>query len=560
MSARKPDHLQAVKGGKQPEKELNEKVQALQTLEKGLFHRLFYWGTAEESGPLPFVVEILSPSDFLKPQHRTLFKVVSDLNAQGEAASQEAVLDELARRDELAAAGGFADVVELFDGVLRLPDTVSVARRIRRNSLERELLKAHEALSRDLGDEWAEKRVEDVRELIEGLDSDAPNARQQNEIKREARWNDTSISFVFSSPPPKREFLVEDFFPANESGLLIAKGGTGKGHLEIHLGNCLALGESFGSFEVAKARGTVIVSLEEDREEIWRREHAAVASMKLGDESDSEWAERRAHIARELERRIRFVGLRGVTGTVLGTDLRDRVLRVLEDVEDPGLVIVDPIGRFVPKGIEINSQAGAGIVVSELDALREATSCAVWGSYHVNKEAVRNGGELNSGASSGSLQLEDLARWVLNLKSLKRSEASGYGLDPGAYVEAAVSKSNYAPPLSAPLVFRRGKGGELLYVAAKNRDEVDDQVALAELFRADEWLTRDEWREAVKELDLSKHRADGARKRLEERGSVERVTLREGRTTKDVFAPGDAHRPERWPAAPTTLAELGNRE
>ena len=366
----------------------------------------------------------------------------------------------------------------------------------------------------------------------------------------------TSISYIFDTDPPPRTFLVADFLPARESGLIIARGGTGKGFAQIRLALSIALGEPFGPFNVDQARGVVLVSSEDDRDEFHRRMRDALRARGGDDQNGRGWSE---YVRDALVKRIRFVDLRGVTRHHLGHDLRGAIACTAERIADvdTGLVLVDPLGRFSPPGLQINSQEGAAVLVTELDAMREVTNAAVIAVYHVTKNAVKEGGELRSGASSGSLQLEDLSRWVLNLKSLTRKEANDYGLDhTGNYVEAAVTKTNYTPPLSEPLVFQRVAGGALVHVAAKSRNQIDDQAVLATLLKAGDWLYREEWDEQAKEThDIGKERSKSARERLKRAGKVVIHEVREGRRSKVFFAPAERLRPMGWPAPPTTLPD-----
>jgi hypothetical protein len=200
------------------------------------------------------------------------------------------------------------------------------------------------------------------------------------------------------------------------------------------------------------------------------------------------------------------------------------------------------------------------LIINELDAIRQKTGVTTLAAYHVTKQAMRDGGELRAGASSGSLQLEDLSRWVLNLKALNSKEAINYGLDTVGlrYVEAAVTKTNYTPPLSTPLIWQRCDGGALSYIKAKSVAENEEERVFNVLCEAVSWITRDELENKVKELhDIGKNRAVAARTRLENAGRVTRHEVREGRKSKCVFAPSeDYRRVMEWPEPPGKLDEI----
>jgi len=348
----------------------------------------------------------------------------------------------------------------------------------------------------------------------------------------------TSISFIFDTEPPPREYLIPDFMPATESGLLVAAGGTGKGHLQIALAVSMALGFDFGGYSIPKPRGVVLVSVEDDRNEMHRRMRAAL-DIAFRDSSIG-WEDVRG----ALEKRIRIVDLRGTTGVRLGPDMRDQILRVVERVEDPGFISFDPLSRVLPDMAgegDLNSQAGAGIIVNEMDALRTASGCTVLGSHHVAKDAIRNGGELELTAATGSQQLIDLSRWTLNLRSVKPDEVGKFGLARGHYLEAYSPKSNYTPKMDSPLMFERCGGGALAHVMTEPRQAIDEDLALSILRSLGEWTSSDDWRNAGPKADtsLAKNRVDSARKSLLAESRIERIEVKRGRTTHVYYAPSD---------------------
>lgn len=379
--------------------------------------------------------------------------------------------------------------------------------------------------------------------------------RVENEQERDAgaeRFDadQTSISFVFDSEPPPREYLIEDLMPANESGLLVAAGGTGKGHLQIQLALSMAMGGTFSGMAITKPRGVVLVSVEDDRHELHRRLRAAL-DLWFSDSPPGTMEKCRP----VLERRIRIVDLRGTTFAKLGSQFRENLLPVVDRLEDPGLICLDPLSRLLPDLNDtggINTQEGAGIILNEMDALRTDSGCSVITSHHVSKESIRNKGELSLTAATGSQQLVDLSRWVMNLARLTPSEASNYGLGSGHYLEAAVTKSNYTPPQDDRLVFQRCAGGALSHVIVEGSFARDEEWALKILRDVGEWSSSTEWRNAGKHADepLSKGRIDAARTSLMNGGEVVSVHWKKGRTSCTSYAPGD-WKSSGWPAPPT---------
>ena len=83
------------------------------------------------------------------------------------------------------------------------------------------------------------------------------------------------------------------------------------------------------------------------------------------------------------------------------------------------LVIIDPLGKFAgPESPELNSQEGGAYLVNYLDELRKATGCTILALHH-----VRKGNEgMTQDAATGSKQLVDFSRWVMNLQRVNQTK------------------------------------------------------------------------------------------------------------------------------------------
>lgn len=345
-------------------------------------------------------------------------------------------------------------------------------------------------------------------------------------------------------PPEPRPFLNR-LIPERETGLLHAVGGTGKGNLIAGLALDMANGRSFGPFETRdrKPRGILIVSAEEDHEEFARRLNDA-AELRSRDSGGQSWR----FTVKQLAHFIRFVSVKGLPDAArLGPELRDTLADAASRVPDLGLVVLDPIGRMLPEGVTslIGTEA-AGAVVNELDAVRDATGAAVLAVHHQSKAAIRADAQLGTGASTGSQQLEDYARFVLAMKRLSAEEAGRYGLKSGRHVEIRAVKHNYTALPEEPSVFSVESGGALWPARARHREAVATERALELLAGARAWLTTKAWEEACREVGIARDDARRARANLVDGGQVE--AIRGGRNTV-YHAP--AARGADWPERPT---------
>jgi hypothetical protein len=359
---------------------------------------------------------------------------------------------------------------------------------------------------------------------------EALRARFTSDATRVDTWFTADGALV---APPPREYLVEDFLPEREVGLVVARGGTGKGFFLLNLAATIATATSFGRFAVRKPRGVVVLSREDDREELQRRFVATINARFPGGAT--------AEHVRRLKENLRFVNLRGVRLARLGDLLVAEAARVVRDLDEPGLVILDPLGKMLPEDSPgLNQQEGACLVHEWLDVLGHETGCAALLAHHVNKAAVREGA--GAGAATGSQLLEDLARYVVALNALSGDDASEHGLDPTharGFVSLVMTKANYAPPMREPFVFERVEGGALLPREVVRPDEINAERALRvleALFRESGCgVGRDAWRKACAEAEppLSKHAADAARESLRRAGFI-----REAEAERDGQKPG----------------------
>jgi RecA-family ATPase len=219
------------------------------------------------------------------------------------------------------------------------------------------------------------------------------------------------------------------------------------------------------------------------------------------------------------------VSLIGVREAVLEERFLSAVTEAALRIPNCSLIILDPLAKLLPsdRDVALNTQEGAGLLHARIDELVRATGATVLVAHHIGKLAQREGAELQSLAATGSHLLVDLARVVLNLRTLSPKDIAARGLDrKRGYVELAASKLNYSLALAEPIVFRREKGGALAYEPAGRPEEVDADRARQVLLEADEPLTREEWEKRCHELEppISFQRARSARTLLVHRGDV----------------------------------------
>lgn len=324
-----------------------------------------------------------------------------------------------------------------------------------------------------------------------------------------------TTSYALEHAPPDREFVVNGLIPAREGGLTIGAGGSGKGHFQILLGKCIATGMNLGPFTVPAPGKVLMVSREDDGDELKRRLRAAVAladPVTFG--AGTEWREL-------LEQNLHFVNIRGIPGVTLASpQLMDVIGDKIAQMGGVKIVMIDPLGRLVPNGVQLNTQEGAGLIHAAIDEMVAQLATALNVVHHVSKigRSTRPDEDRGAGASSGSHLLEDLSRYVLRVVPMSGRDAkTRYDLDASCgYVEISAPKTNYSAKPS-PMVFRFMAGGALKHERVRDEIDVIDERVLALLAEAgDDGLTRDEWEEACSKAEpkIAINKAKDSRKRL----------------------------------------------
>lgn len=493
----------------------------------------------------------LSDAHFATLQYRRLYSLVREMVTSGKVVSVPAIADEYARAHGVGQEPGEAAafVAELHD-VAEFEATAGLlphhALRLRRISLEERERAVGERIAREgLADadkaELAEIELE-LRE-IEGDLSD----HGRPTVAGRFRESESAVASWFGSDgeliePPERPYVIGNLLPEGVPWLLVAQGGTGKGFLEllfaIHVATGLELGERF---PIARPRGVLLVSREDDARELHRRAVRILQALHPAGVPEE--------VRSLLESNLHPVDLFGVRGARLGEDLAAHVCRRAERAR-AALVMLDPLGKLLPLDegtgapINLNSQEGAGVVHDWLDAIVQRSGCSVGMAHHTRK-AERKGGGAGGPPSAedatGSLQLVDLARLVLTAGPVTAEEGSSMGLPfhPPGYVEVRDPKVNYGAKLSAPLVFKRVTGGALVPVDAIDRASINQERALRVLEDAGVPMTREEWTAAVKEQhEIGENAQKSIRKALAARGLLLQEAGEDG-SRKPRFRPSD---------------------
>lgn len=361
-----------------------------------------------------------------------------------------------------------------------------------------------------------------LRGMPDVVEPDAPNEEAAEKERRriaalEERFDNTSAAKFLGVAPPERAWVIPGFIPSRIGALLVAAGGTGKGHYTIAMALDIALGRAFGPFRAVGPQGVMLVSLEDGVDEMHRRVDAAITAR---------WPDGLSAAERgKLERHLHVVDLVGVRTTLDDQELQNHVIEKASEMGGCSLVVLDPLAKLIPEGVDMWRTEGAGMLHAAIDGIVRATGATVLVVHHTTKEAQRTGAELQQTAATGSAQIIDLARLAIHLRPMGLQQVRQHGLPAdGSYVELGVAKQNYAAALGAPFVMRRVQGGALVYQQASSRAEVAAERVLAVMREVGEPMFAGEIEEAVGEDDISEALAREARTLLEEQQRIRQVS------------------------------------
>lgn len=289
-----------------------------------------------------------------------------------------------------------------------------------------------------------------------------------HDIQQNASFHKESKAFdlipacnLLASPPPRREWVIENFLPSKIVAAIIAAGGTGKSYLAMHIAVSVASGTAlFEKYVLKKPSKVVFISGEDDAPELQRRLHKAVAGL-----SPEEAALVRQNLYfLDLADSFELFTERTNKGEVEITPVPSKICeKIIEEVgSDIGLVIVDPIARF--RGGEENLAADATRFVQALQQIRDQLNTCVLALHHVNKAASIGSGSQNN--SRGSSAFIDGVRLVYQLNSLSEKEIKsiyGAGLVLPKLLTLQSVKSNYGKPIDSMMLARRDNGSLELF-------------------------------------------------------------------------------------------------
>lgn len=294
------------------------------------------------------------------------------------------------------------------------------------------------------------------------LDVDTPLYRPETdgtpapvEAEPVATLEEMRVGTMLEELPPEREWLLTNRLPQNVCGLIAAPGGTGKSFAVLDLAMSVAGGDKWMGMDVEENGGALVVSAEDDIDEVHRRIHAiARAREEAGMQTDPDLVRDDLYILPTAGLDNRFTAVQG--GEIHSTEWLRRVTATARQIPNLKLVILDPLSRF--QGGEPNSADSGTRIVEAVEYMRNELGCTILMPAHTRKGGSRDGQD----GVRGSSAIVDGMRFVGALRVLDGDEAREEGFvnaAPKEYLWFEVHKSSYAEPAPRVLLRRLPGGG-----------------------------------------------------------------------------------------------------
>ncbi len=241
-----------------------------------------------------------------------------------------------------------------------------------------------------------------------------------------------------------REWLLGNTFCKKFLSSLIADGGIGKTATRVAQVASLVTGRNLTDEHVFRRCRALVVSFEDDRDELRRRVYAAMLKHGIRPIDVKGWL-----FLAAPKKSLKLA--RMVEGSPAAAELEE-LLREAITEHNLDLVCLDPFVKT--HGVNENDNGAIDFVCSLLSQIAIDLNCAIDFPHHTNK-GIASAGDANKarGASSG----KDAARLVYTLAAMTTDEAEMFGLseaDRRSLVRYDSGKVNIAPPSISAKWFR----------------------------------------------------------------------------------------------------------
>jgi hypothetical protein len=242
---------------------------------------------------------------------------------------------------------------------------------------------------------------------------------------------------------PPRAWLLGNAFCRRFVSSLTSSGGGGKTTIRIAQALSLAANRMLTGEHIFKRCRVLLVSLEDDLDELRRRVRAARNYHQITPSAVKGW------LFLTAPKGIRLADIR--EGTVQVGALETMLRETIEELRID-LVILDPFVKTHSAAENDNSAIDA--VATILTKIAIDCDCAIDAPHHVSKGAAIAG---DADKARGASSFRDAARLVYSLTAMTPEEAQGFGVsetERRSLIRVDSAKVNIAPPSAEARWFR----------------------------------------------------------------------------------------------------------
>lgn len=253
-------------------------------------------------------------------------------------------------------------------------------------------------------------------------------------------------------PPPPREWIMPPWLCVGYIAMLTGPGGRGKSSLLYAVALSILTGKPFAGFDVRKPGGVLMLVLEDDWQEFWRRFKAASRTHLINGQHVTE---------ADLDGRPLHVVMMPPRLAYYEADERGRQTAVINHAAVAELVLVckllgivvlmvDPFWKAHAVNENLNSEMG--LVMAALAAVADRAKVAVLVSHHDRKGGAAEGGNA-ADAARGASVITTSARMHIAVGTMTEKEAKALAVplaERRQYIRADLGgKANLTPATSA---------------------------------------------------------------------------------------------------------------
>lgn len=264
-----------------------------------------------------------------------------------------------------------------------------------------------------------------------------PKAKQSSEKTKTDKSGELDVRDAGddTEPPPPRRWLLGNQFCRRFLSGLTAPGSTGKSALRMLQCLSLAIGRALTGQHVFKRCRVLMVSLEDDQEEVQRRFLAARLRYGIKPADVKGW------LFYATPKGVKLAEMHNGSHQI---GLLEKQLRAAIEHYRPDLVVLDPYVKL--HALEENNNGAMDFVCDLLVTLAIEYDIAVDAPHHTKKGQLAPG---DADAGRGASATRDAGRLIYTLTAMSEDEAKAFGINPedrAAYVRLDKGKVNLAPP------------------------------------------------------------------------------------------------------------------